>query len=483
MDDQVSFLTRFVTLGRALGRTRQGLARERWSRDELDAYQRRQLGALVAHASTRSRFYERHYGGSIGAAEVELQRLPPVRKAAWMEAFDDVISDPTLQLAGVEAHLAALQGDQLYLGEYRIMASSGTTGRRGIYVWNQRDWLELLGVAMRTTRTVAGMGPRLPRTRVALIAAPNAMHMSYRLGVSMDVGVTRGLRLKATQPLPELVAALQRFQPHVLSAYPSVAALLAAEQRAGRLRIAPRAINTSSELRTEEMTRAIREAWGVQPANLYALTETGLAAWTCPEANAMHVYEDACILESVDDAGRPVPAGMTGSRLLVTSLLNHTQPVIRLEVSDQLTFAREPCVCGRTLRVIEVLHGRADDILDLPGTAGGRVRLHPIHLRSPLAALREVVSYQMTQRPRELDIQVILAAPNPSLPARLAERITAVLRAHDVADFPVRIRAVETIARHAGAGKLKLIEVERDATSFAGDASGRSRGRAYSSRT
>ena len=201
--------------------------------------------------------------------------------------------------------------------------------------------------------------------------------MSYRVGASMDAGVVRTLHLAATRPLADLVAALQHFQPHVLSGYPSMVALLAAEQRAGRLCISPRAINTHSELRAEEMTRAIRDAWGVEPTNAYALTETGLAAWSCPEANALHACEDSCILESVDDRGRPVPAGQAGSRLLVTSLLNHTQPVIRLEVSDQITFAREPCACGRTLRVIEVLHGRADDILDLPGTTGGRVALHP----------------------------------------------------------------------------------------------------------
>jgi phenylacetate-CoA ligase len=462
INDEISFGARLATLAGAMIRAGRGAARERWSRDELDAYQRERLATLVAHASTRSRFYERQYGGSIGADEVELQRLPSVSKAAWMDAFDDVVTDPALRIAGVETHLATLDDDRRYLGEYRIMASSGTTGHRGIYVWNQRDWLELLGIIARSSRAV-GIGPRLPRTRLALVGAPNAKHMSYRVGASMDAGVIRTLRLAATQPLADLVVALQRFQPHVLSAYPSVAALLAAEQRAGRLRISPRGISTHSELRTEEMTRAIHEAWGVQPANAYALTETGLAAWSCPEVNALHACEDSCILESVDDQGQPVPAGEAGSRLLVTSLLNRTQPVIRMEVSDQITFARQPCACGRTLRVIEVLHGRADDILDLPDTSGGRVALHPIHLRSLLATAREVVSYQITQRPREIDIQVILAAPDPGIPSRIAEGIAVVLRAHGVADIPVRVRAVATIARAPGTGKLKLVEVVRDA--------------------
>jgi phenylacetate-CoA ligase len=460
MNSEISYFTRARTLARALGRSRQVFARERWSRDELDAYQRQRLGALVAHASLRSPFYKVHYGGAIGASAVELQQLPPVSKAVWMGAFDDVITDPALKLTEVEAHVATIRDDRLYRSEYRVMSSSGTTGRRGIYVWNQHDWLDLLGIAMRATRAI-DMGPRLPRIRVAMIGAPDAKHMTYRLGASLDAGVFRMLRLAATQPLPEIVAALQRFQPHVLTAYPSIAALLASEQRAGRLRIAPRGIGTSSELRTEEMTRAIQEAWGVAPLDVYALTETGVAGWTCPEAGSLHACEDSCILESVDDTGRAVAAGQRGSRLLVTSLLNHAQPVIRLEVSDQLTFAREPCACGRTLRVIEELHGRADDILDLPVATGGRVALHPIHLLSPLAAMREVVGYQITQRARELDIQVILEAPDPTLPTRLAEHMAAVLRAHGVTHFPVRVRAVDAIARAPG-GKLKLVEVVRD---------------------
>jgi hypothetical protein len=69
--------------------------------------------------------------------------------------------------------------------------------------------------------------------------------------------------------------------------------------------------------------------------------------------------------------------------------------------------------------VIEVVHGRADDILDLPGNTGGRVTLHPIHLRRLLATVREVVSYQITQRPREIDIQVMLTTPDPGLPSRM----------------------------------------------------------------
>lgn len=67
------------------------------------------------------------------------------------------------------------------------------------------------------------------------------------------------------------------FQPDALNAYPSVAAQLAREQLAGRLRIAPGRISTSSERRTPEMTDLIRAAWGIEPFDCLGLTETGIA--------------------------------------------------------------------------------------------------------------------------------------------------------------------------------------------------------------
>ncbi len=461
MSHPVGFFTRLRTLAKALGLARKAAVRERWTRPQLEAYQRQRLESLVAHASVRSAFYRERLGGPLIGEKVDLSTIAPLTKGDWMAGFDRVVTDPRLTSARVEAHVEVVREDELYLGEYRIMASSGSTGRRGVYVWSRRDWLEALAIFMRPSM-VAAISPRLPRVRIASIGAPDAKHMSYRFGASVDAGVYRTLRLAATAPPGELAAALERFQPHVLIGYPSLLATLAAEQLAGRLRIAPRNVCTSSELRTEEMTRLIREAWNVEPANAYALTETGLAGWTC-ERDRLHVSEDTCILEPVDEDGSPVPPGQPGARTLVTSLLNFTQPVIRLEVSDQLAFDPEPCACGRTLRTISALHGRADDVLDLPAAAGGRMRIHPIHVRSPLAALREVVSYQILQRPRELEILVVLKQPDEALPGRIVERIRAVLRERGVADVAVRVRVVDRIAREPGVGKLKLVKVLPDA--------------------
>jgi phenylacetate-CoA ligase len=61
-----------------------------------------------------------------------------------MEHFDELVTDPAIKLAEVEAHLAALEGNQRLRGRYWVAATSGTTGRRGIFLWNLDEWVEVL---------------------------------------------------------------------------------------------------------------------------------------------------------------------------------------------------------------------------------------------------------------------------------------------------------------------------------------------------
>jgi phenylacetate-CoA ligase len=435
--------------------------RERWPRERLEAFQRERLGALVEHASTHSPFYRAHYGGRIDARDVRLDALPPVTKATMMDRLDDVPTDRRLTGAVLEAHLARVGArDELLLGAYRVMASSGSSGRRGIYVYDRPAWRALLAGGMRWMRTM-GVAPRLPRRRrLAQVAAPDAKHMTCRASASMSVGLFDPIRLSAALPMPELVAALGRHRPEVLTGYPSALALLAIEQLEGRLRIAPEVVATTSEVRTADMTARIRAAWNVEPFDCLGLTETGIAATDCAEHQGLHLFEDTCLFEVVDAAGRAVPPGRTGDKVFVTNLDNRTQPFIRFEVTDLVTIVDDPCACGRTFRRIAAIEGRSDDVLELPALGGGAVAVHPIHLRSPLAATPAVLQYQIVQEAGGLD--VVLALRDGAAPLAIAREVettlAAKLAALGAAPLAIRVRVVAKIEREAGAGKLKLIK-------------------------
>ena len=340
--------------------------RERWPRERLARFQQQRLDELVRHAVAHSPFYRERIGRPSGP--VELGRLPTLEKATMMERFDELVTDPRLRRDELLAHVETLTGDALHLGRYRAMTTSGSSGRKGLFVYDRPAWRALIAQFLRYN-AMAGVRPRLPRRlRVAALGAASPSHMSRRVTQTVDVGLHRVLSLPVTLPLTRLVEQLNGFQPQFMNAYPSVAVLLAEEQLAGRLRISPERMSTSSELRTPAMTARIQEAFGVRPFDLYGTTE-GLWGAECDQRTGIHLFEDMTIVENVDEDGRPVPSGEPGARLLITSLVNRTQPLIRLQVADAVTLDPQPCPCGRTLTRIRAIQGAATTCSSCPARA------------------------------------------------------------------------------------------------------------------
>ena len=185
-------------------------------REELLALQQRRLVATARHAAAASPFYRELYAGIELADDLDVRALPVVTKAMLMERFDEWVTDPRLKLSEVENHLERLRGDELYLDEYRCMPTGGTTGRKGVFVYDRDEWRQCLTSFVRWSE-LTGVRPRLGRrVRVASVAATSPLHMTARFSLSMDLGLTALRRLDARTPLVELVAALNEHRPEVL---------------------------------------------------------------------------------------------------------------------------------------------------------------------------------------------------------------------------------------------------------------------------
>jgi hypothetical protein len=61
-----------------------------------------------------------------------------------MGSFDSVVTRPGLRVADVEDYLATLRGNELFQGRYFVSATAGTTGRRGVFLWNFREWVQVV---------------------------------------------------------------------------------------------------------------------------------------------------------------------------------------------------------------------------------------------------------------------------------------------------------------------------------------------------
>jgi phenylacetate-CoA ligase len=191
----------------------------------------------------------------------------------------------------------------------------------------------------------------------------------------------------------------------------------------------------------------------VPPFNVYAATETGGIAAECSRHRGMHLFEDLVIPEVVDDRYRPVPAGESGDRLLVTVLSSRTIPLIRYEMTDRVTLASKPCPDGMPFRLVQSIEGRTDDVLDFAGAAGGSVRVHPVVFHRVLD-LVDAVGWQVQQRADT--ITVLVASPGSDFDsARTAASVRLALAAVG-ARVPVTVSVVDAIPAGA-AGKRPLV--------------------------
>jgi phenylacetate-coenzyme A ligase PaaK-like adenylate-forming protein len=427
------------------------LERLTWPVERLRVEREKGLRALVAHAKARSPWHGRRLAAVDAARlrEADLAALPVMTKDDLMEHFDEIVTDPRLTREVVETHLAGLTTDAYLLDEYHVCASGGSSGRRGAFVYDRDAWAAAfisyfrLNLRMSQQVLVPGAGPSV----MAMVAADKATHMTSAMGQTFTLPGRVTQRLPATWPLERIVAGLNELKPDYLAGYASMIHQLAGEAAAGRLRIAPRMVGATSEPLLPEIRAAVAAAWGAPLFNGFGSTE-GLMGGSCGATRGIHLSDDLFVIEPVDSRGKPVPPGERAAKVYLTNLYNRTQPLIRYELTDEVTVLDGPCPCGVTLLRIDDIQGRLDDCFTYPG---GQT-VHPFTFRSALGQERAVIEYQVRQTARGADILVCCQGAVDT--ARLAAAIERALVDLGLASAEVSVTPVEALARQT-TGKLK----------------------------
>jgi phenylacetate-CoA ligase len=129
--------------------SRRLVGRERWPRDRLRQHQQERLDALVRHAVRFSPYYRRRLSGVVGNGPVELGELPVLDKTRMMEHYDEVVTDPRLRRDELLAWVEGLKRDDFYLEKYRVMTTSGSSGRKGLFVYDAAGWRSIAAMFFR----------------------------------------------------------------------------------------------------------------------------------------------------------------------------------------------------------------------------------------------------------------------------------------------------------------------------------------------
>ena len=145
---------------------------------------------------------------------------------------------------------------------------------------------------------------------------------------------------------------------------------------------------------TDEMRSKIEEISGITAHDIYGLTEIagpGVAG-NCGHSNGLHIWEDHFYPEIVDpDTLEPLPDGEEGE-LVITTLDRFGTPMIRYRTRDLSRLHVEQCPCGRTMRVMDRVHARSDDMLIIHG-----VNVFPSQIEACLLKVPQVAPHYMIE--------------------------------------------------------------------------------------
>jgi putative adenylate-forming enzyme len=424
-----------------------------WTRQQIEAYQQRQLSKIRAYAYQHSPFYRRFHQG---LHDKPLCELPVLTKPMLMSEFDGLVTDRAIHLDEARQCVGE-KAESPYLGRYWVNSTSGSGGVPGVFLFSKREWVTVMASYARG-QLWGGVGISPLRShKFAFILSPTPHHMSYRVSKTMRSPWARMLHLSATEPIHSIVSQLNSWQPQILGAYASMARLLAAEQLAHCLRIQPQRVFVSAEVLTPEVRRLIEQAWGDVVFNEYAATETAVIAAECEQHNGLHIYDDLLFVENVDEQNRPVPAGTFGAKLLVTVLFNRTQPLIRYELNDSVRLSDTPCGCGRPYTRIEYIQGRQEEVLCLPALDGRPIPIHFIVFHQ-IMDCASIGGWQVILRHDGLHI--LLAGVNRDTDSNSLEKtLRQTLERQGVQVPTICIEQVEAIPR-AASGKTPAIRSE-----------------------
>ncbi len=241
---------------------------------------------------------------------------------------------------------------------------------------------------------------------------------------------------------------LRSFKPKYLYGYVSVLNEFAVYVIENNLPPIPSiaSVIATSEVLTEQVRINIQNAFGVQIFNEYGCGEVGSIAHEC-EKGSMHIMADNLIIETADESD-------TGE-LVVTDLFNFSMPLIRYRIGDFGTLTGELCDCGRTLPLIDGIHGRAYDLIQ---TRSGR-RVHPEAIMYVFEDLQKTASLFKQFQVIQLDLDTFQVKIVPdvgwdeSKKTLVTEKLVGVLEQNLRIDFEIS----ESISREAS-GKMRVVK-------------------------
>lgn len=402
--------------------------------DEIKSLQLFRLKKITKIAYENSEFYRKLYDErgfdpyAIKGLE-DLTRIPTIGKSDLIDSANEITTSG-----------------------WHFLASSKTTGgSTGEPVRLIKNPMALARERTATNRGYNWAGITLGDSQLRLWGIPHGRNDAWKSKI-IDLVANRK-RISAfeltDQNLHNYYLDARKFKPKFIYGY--VSAVNEFAHFIVRHNLAPieslKCIVTTSEVLTDADRSNIEGAFKVKVYNEYGCGEVGSIAHEC-ENGSLHIVSDNLIVETDSRKGE-------AGELIVTDLFNKVTPLIRYRIGDYGTLSEQKCDCGRTLPLLQSVHGRAYDLLLMPD---GR-QVHPesaIYVFEDLQKVDKFFSkFQVIQT--SVDELVINVVPTSRYTKGVEKEIIENLKIQLHAGLNVKVNLVAAIEREAS-GKMRVVK-------------------------
>ena len=325
---------------------------------------------------TKSEYYEPFIGK-------DLREYPVVNKSEFMNNFN-AINTVGLRVKLAMNHAKRAESSRDFDGTINgitIGLSSGTSGNRGLFLASEEERARWVAAVLDRV-----IGFSFKPRKVAFFLRANS-----KLYSSVESRLLRFSFYDILNPISNYLGQLNKQNPDILIAQPSVLLELAEYVKRNELRIYPKQIVSVAEVLSSSDKQQIEMVFGLRIDQVYQCTE-GFLAHTCKEGT-LHFNEDFLIIEKHfldEDTSRFHP--------VITDLARSSQPVIRYELNDIVHLKKEPCSCGSKMTAIDHIEGRSDDVLEFENRYNKFIRIYPDFVRRAIiSASPDIIDYQVIQ--------------------------------------------------------------------------------------
>ena len=320
------------------------LSEEKLKKVQLDG-----LKWTTAHSYTNSPFYRQKFDNA-GINPEDVRSLEDIEHLPFTDK-EDLRREYPFPLRAVP-----------FEDIVRVHASSGTTGKRKVLCYTERD-IELWADMFARCYELAGL-TREDRVQIAVGYGLWTAGIGFQAGCERFGAMAVPVGPANTEMHCEMMVDMGTT---VFCSTASMALLMAEEIHKRNLlsKIRVKKIILGAERHSDAMRSRIMDLMHVEHIfDIYGLTElygpgTGL---DCIHHNGIHYWADYFIFEVLDPATlKPVPPGKEGE-LVVTTLCKEGSPLIRYRTHDVTRILDHACPCGLRLPMHDRILGRTDDM-------------------------------------------------------------------------------------------------------------------------